>query len=328
MASVPGNHTGILREENLILRQILGYHLESVQQPNSPLPVIGQYLPGTSIKDVLFVSIDVDTGGGYEDISPGQSFHIGISIFDTRCLTKPKPFNNPQNIITSYQFINRDDTRPCKWAAKSFLFGETELISLPSLVTRFSLLTQGRDYIIIAHGVREDIKFFNHLDPNIANQACYILDTVKAAQYPLQLYYRYSMEKLLDEFKIPYANLHAAGNDAHFALKAMFMIAVRDGQRSLQTTTGTGTTMTTTVNQELICALDTFAHAPVRFPCWIEKPPPPPARVNTKKLGIKAKRRLRAARKAAAQIHRELPYAEESDGQDGDEVGEPKLLQP
>jgi hypothetical protein len=127
------------------------------------------------------------------------------------------------------------------------------------------------------------------------------------------------MEKLLDEFKIPYANLHAAGNDAHFALKAMLMIVVCDGQRSLQTTT--------TVNQELLCALDTFAHAPVSFPSWIEKPPPPP-RVKTKKLGVKAKRRLRAARKAAAQIHRELPFAEGSDGQDGDEVGEPELLRP
>jgi hypothetical protein len=63
----------------------------------------------------------------------------------------------------------------------SFLFGETELITLPHLVTRFSLLTQGRDYIIVEHGAREDIKVFNHLGLNIANQACYIMDTVKAA---------------------------------------------------------------------------------------------------------------------------------------------------
>jgi hypothetical protein len=130
------------------------------------------------------------------------------------------------------------------------------------------------------------------------------------------------MEKLLDEFNIPYANLHAAGNDAHFALKALLMIAVRDGQRSLQTTT------TTTVDQELLVALDAFAHAPVALPIWVEKPPPAP-KVNTTKLGIKAKRRLRAARKAAAKIHRELPFAEESDGQDSrDDAGEPEPLRP
>lgn len=29
-----------------------------------------------------------------------------------------------------YQFVNRDDTKPCQRAARAFLFGETELITL------------------------------------------------------------------------------------------------------------------------------------------------------------------------------------------------------
>ncbi|KAI8674196.1 hypothetical protein NCS55_00742500 [Fusarium keratoplasticum] len=178
MASVLQPHTGILREENIALRQILGP------------PRIGQYLPGTLFKDALLVSVNVDTGGGYEAISPEQSFHIGVSIFDARCLVQK--LDDPRDAITSYQFINRD-SRPCKWAAKSFLFGETELMTLNDFASRISLLTKDRDYV---------------------------LDTVKAAQFPLQLSYRYSVEKLLDEL----------GNDAHFVLKALLMIAVRDGQ--------------------------------------------------------------------------------------------------
>ncbi|KAH7121408.1 hypothetical protein EDB81DRAFT_813900, partial [Dactylonectria macrodidyma] len=51
---------------------------------------------------------------------------------------------------------------------------------------------------------------------------------------PPQLYYRYSLEKLLDSLDIPYANLHAAGNDAHFTLRAILMIVVRDAQRQHQ----------------------------------------------------------------------------------------------
>lgn len=180
MPSVPGKHTGILREENIALRKIRGYHLETLlPSPPYSLPPIGQYLPGTFIKDVLFVSIDVDTGGGYEVISPGQSFHIGTSIFDTRCLIQQ--LNDARDAIKSYQFINRGDSNPCKWAAKSFLFGETELIQLPDLTTRSFLFTQGREYVIVGHGMGEDIKSFNNVDLEMAERACYILDTVKAA---------------------------------------------------------------------------------------------------------------------------------------------------
>lgn len=299
MASVPGKHTGILREENIALRQILGYRHET-HQSNSPynLPEIGQYLSGTSMKDILLICIDVDTGGGYEVISPEQSFHIGISVLDTRCLINQ--LNISKDAIKSYQFINKD-TRPCKWAAKSFLFGETKLLNLPDLAIRFSSLTHGRNYILTAYGINEDIKFFNNLNPDIANQACYILDIVKAAQYPLQLYYRYSLEKLLKEFDIAYANLHAAGNDAHFALKALLMIAVRDGQMVPEAIPA--------ADEKLLRTLDATAHAPIALPTWTEKPPT----ATKAKLGVKAKRRLRAARKAARRGLQELPFAGEVD---------------
>ncbi|EFY86563.1 QDE-2-interacting protein [Metarhizium acridum CQMa 102] len=298
MPSVPGEHTGILREENIALRQILGYRLESLHPapPYSP-PPISHYIPGTHIKDVLLVAVDVDTGGGYEVISPGQSFHIGVSIFDTRRLTTQ--LRDPGAAITSHQFINTD-SRPCKWAAKSFLFGDTERIALPEFTTRFAHLTAGRAYVLVAHGTREEVKFLNNLDPGIASRAAYIVDTVKAAQYPLQLYYRYSIEKLLDEFAIPYANLHAAGNDAHFALKALLMIAVRDGRMAPETAAA---------NEELFRTLDAIAHAPVALPVWIEKPADPKPKKT--KLGIKVKRRLKKARREARRIFPELPYCED-----------------
>ncbi|KAL7929866.1 hypothetical protein V8C35DRAFT_284010 [Trichoderma chlorosporum] len=186
-----------------------------------------------------------------------------------------------------------------------------------------SLLTQGRDYILVAHGTDMDIKFFNNLDPKIANRACYILDTVKAAQFPLQLYYRYSLENLLDEFDIRYAKLHAAGNDAHFALKALLMIAVRDGQMASETSTP--------VNGELFNTLDAIAHSPVALPVWAENPPaaahPSPSKP---KLGIYAKRRLRAAAKAAKKASQELPCPSEPNSPDDydeeDQGGQPRCF--
>ncbi|KAJ4157657.1 hypothetical protein NW754_009303 [Fusarium falciforme] len=199
MTSVLRPHTGILREENIALRQILGYHLETIQtSPYSP-PQIGQYLPDNLIKAALLVSIDVDTGGGYEFISPDQSFHIGMSNIDTQCLVQK--LHDPRDAITSYQFINRD-SRPCKWAAKNFLFGETELMTPNDFASRISLLTKDRDYVLVAHGVGKDVKVLNNIDPKIVDRASYVLDTVKAAQFPLQLCYRYSVEKPLDELGI------------------------------------------------------------------------------------------------------------------------------
>jgi hypothetical protein len=54
---------------------------------------------------------------------------------------------------------------------------------------------------------------------------------VKAAQIPLKLGRRVSLENLLKVLDTPFANLHAAGNEAHFVLRAMLMLAVRDAER-------------------------------------------------------------------------------------------------
>lgn len=103
MPSVPGAHTGILREENIVLRQVFGY---GAGLDTTPLRTVLQ-LPDSSVRDILLVSIDVDTGGGYEVISPGQSFHIGVSIFYMRRLAHMSS-TNPREAIASYQFINQD----------------------------------------------------------------------------------------------------------------------------------------------------------------------------------------------------------------------------
>ncbi|KAH0495460.1 hypothetical protein TgHK011_009010 [Trichoderma gracile] len=305
MASVPGSHTGILRDETLALRQILGYRRETIREPRFAHPRLDSlaHLPGSSIKDVLFVSVDVDTGGGYQVISPQQSFHIGLSLFDTRSLTKP--MKDPANAIQSYQYITKE-SKPCKWAAKHFLFGDTEAIQLPDFTRKLASLTQGREYVLVAHGINEDLKFLNNLEPNFATRACYVLDTVNAAQHPLQLYYRYSLEKLLEELDIRYDRLHVAGNDAHFALRALLMLAVRDGQMAPESITA--------ADGELFNALSAVAHAEYTLPVWIEKPP---EHVKTApQLGIYATRRLKAAKKASRRLLQELPFADELDEQD------------
>ncbi|KAK0706844.1 hypothetical protein B0T26DRAFT_596607, partial [Lasiosphaeria miniovina] len=61
----------------------------------------------------------------------------------------------------------------------------------------------------------------------------YIIDTAKAAQHPLQLSYRCSLESLLERLDISFRNLQAAVNDVNFVLRALLMLAVRDAERQL-----------------------------------------------------------------------------------------------
>lgn len=300
MASVLRSHTGILREENIVLRQLFGYSLHTLESSPYRPPQIGHCLPGATIKDILLVAIDVDTGGGYQTISSDQSFHIGVSILDTRYFGEE--LDNPRNAIVSYQFINKS-TPACQRAAKKFLFRETELLPLPDIASRISSLIGDRKYVLIAHGVKEDKTFFNNLDPTIVERASYVLDTVKAAQFPLNLHFRLGLESMLDKFGITYWRLHAAGNDAHFALRALLMIVVFDGRR-IQETTGI---QSGEEEKDLFRALDAIAHAPYPSPARLEEPrDDSTASQTTTKLGIKAKRRLYKQRKAARRALEEL----------------------
>jgi DNA polymerase III epsilon subunit-like protein len=293
MPSTPGPHTGILREENLVHRHILGHGDQQLQ--TDALPHIGLPLPISSIKNLIIVPVDVDTGGGYEVISPDQSFQVGMSIFDTRCLLSNNEID-PQTAVTSYQSVNRD-TEPCQKATRRLLLGATEILTTTQMAARISTLTKDRDYVLVAHGIKEDLKFLNNIDPYITARACYVLDTVKVAQHIFQLYYRYSLEKLLDALNIPYDpwRLHAAGNDAFFTLKALLGFAARDILASPQLSVPRDQ-QTIDTQSSLATTLETIAQH--SSPSSVEEPQEAPRPEKVPKLSIAAKRRLRRERKA------------------------------
>ncbi|KAI5457377.1 hypothetical protein BGZ63DRAFT_433799 [Mariannaea sp. PMI_226] len=285
MSALPP-HTGILREENLALRYIFGYGHET-----SAFTPFGTKLPHTSITDILFVSVDVDTFGSYDSIEEDQQFHIGISTFDTRHLPEllvslddpSATLDRHQYAINSHQFVIGNKLYS-KRARRRFLFGTSESISLSDVKSKFESLTQNRDFALVFHGGNEDMKILRQLD--VGSQAMYTLDTVKIAQFPLQLYYRHSLEKLLDLLHIPHTNLHAAGNDAHFALRALLMLVVEDAKLQPEN-----------IDTSLLNVFKAIAQAPlpvlrkeVSITEQTKESSPP-------KLGVMAKRRARAERK-------------------------------
>lgn len=177
------------------------------------------------LQDVLYVGIDFDICPGYGQMIPNGQIIIGLSILDARLLQdlifNPKA---PTNIIKSYQF-HVGDSKYCEKAGRRFLFGHSESIQLFDLEPRLRAFVANRDIVLVTHGGL-DIKILQ--DFNIDLQPLYHIDTVKAAQSPLRLSFRIKLSHLLETLEVPFTALHAAGNDAHFVLRALLMIAVTD----------------------------------------------------------------------------------------------------
>lgn len=234
-ASPLPSHTGILRDETLILRQLLGHYGDvEATLPTLPLSKRANGLHKSPMKDFLFVRLDIDTFQGYEKLLPDHQLHVGISLLDTRdlesALLNPASRDHSQ-MIMSHQFSVMN-SRYSRRASNRFLFGTSQPTTIEELKSKVeALIDADRDIVLVSHGTSSDLKIIHQLNINLANRSLYIIDTNKAAQFPLQLYYRYGLEKLLDALQIPFASLHAAGNDARFCLQALLMLVVRDAER-------------------------------------------------------------------------------------------------
>ncbi|KAI1261780.1 hypothetical protein F5Y18DRAFT_430807 [Xylariaceae sp. FL1019] len=200
-----------LRDEILAIQQLFGYSDNASQTLAHEVCNFGATLSDSSMRDVLLL-------------------HIGISILDTRILHRMMHVEPTDEIhaLESYQFVV-GDSRYCKTTSKRFLFGESQFMPLDEVKAQVEspVCRRGRDNILVFHGDHSDRKALSNL--NIERQPLYVIDNVEAAQSPLNLTYRLGLDALLDTFGIPYANLHAVGNDAHYALRSLLMIAVTDG---------------------------------------------------------------------------------------------------
>ncbi|KAI1204791.1 uncharacterized protein F4807DRAFT_471752 [Annulohypoxylon truncatum] len=223
-------HTGLLREELLVFRHLLGLG-ENPSQIR-----LGPPLSNSSLKDILFVSIDVD---GPRDFKCAENSPclVGISILDTRRLQfymttisvaakTRSALGNVENLIKSHQ-LQVGQSNHLSYRSSKFLFGETRQIKADKVKTYLQRLIKDRFFVLVTYGGgAADCIYLEGLRLGI--RPLYHLDVLKVAQFPLQTYYRYSLAKILDALKLPWQDLHIAGNDARFTLHALLMTAVRD----------------------------------------------------------------------------------------------------
>ena len=228
----------VLREETPALRDLLGLNLTGSASTVDPSPrALAQ---SAGIKGVLFLAIDIE--GTICHPALPQALQLGISILDTRHLqtfisrhlhdARNSDDDGETDLQSILQTYNLCDGSPsyCQRARRNLLFGEAEDLAAEEMNAKIQTLIAGRDVILVVHGGTNDLRFLDRL--KISIQPLFTLDTQKAAQNPLQLFKRPSLESFLTTFEIPFIDhsLHTGGNDANYTLRSLLMIAVTDSE--------------------------------------------------------------------------------------------------
>ena len=149
---------------------------------------------------------------------------VGISILDTRDLNPPPQ----ENVLTlaTYNFVTGSDSYYAA-SAKRYLWGTPEKILPSDMLNAMNkhVSRPDRNIILVGHGCERDLAALSSLGFNLKASVVDILDTANIAS-ELQMK-GLSLGRLLDKLKCPKARLHNAGNDAHFTLRALILLAIK-----------------------------------------------------------------------------------------------------
>jgi len=100
-------------------------------------------------------------------------------------------------------------------------------IQLPRIVSSLEqLLDRDRNLVLVGHGIAGDRTLLKVLGFDLETSVVGVLDTEDLAQYTFGGP-KLRLRSLLTERKCPFDNLHCAGNDAHFASRALLLLAVQ-----------------------------------------------------------------------------------------------------
>lgn len=175
-----------------------------------------------SFNDTVFIAVDFECTENFA--RENRQCQAGIAILDTRDFgsSSQSPHISTFNFTTgSDSYYNR-----CK---KKFLFGETIRIQKEDFHQNIeALISRERKNILVGHDIRGDLKVLKILNFDLETSIIGICDTQRLAitqgkpkHTPARL------RDILRDLKCPYRNLHNAGNDAHFTLRALFLLAIR-----------------------------------------------------------------------------------------------------
>ncbi|KAF2666587.1 hypothetical protein BT63DRAFT_481086 [Microthyrium microscopicum] len=209
-----------------------------------------------NMEDVVFVAIDFEHLQNItEDLSLNLECQAGLAILDTRS------FRNSQGditkgVITTYN-IATGSSRYCANAARKFKFGEAITTTQKDMLERIrSLIPPSRNIVLVGHELQNDLRCLRGLGAECDEPYVAILDTRQISQEVLPGS-RHTLRHILRNLNCPHGRMHSAGNDAHFTLRALLLLAVRDCKERKDVNHQQG--------EEILHMLESIAHAPVPF---------------------------------------------------------------
>ncbi|KAK0100028.1 hypothetical protein ONS95_013157 [Cadophora gregata] len=184
-------------------------------------------------RDIVLLSLDLEVKKYIpKNNIQNEITEIGISMFDTRCLTKRETIH-----LKTRHFIIGGQRRFYHVSSK-FCFGISEhlvgqehvndaildLLHIPDDKKPGAY----RDVILVGHGLRTDLLVLRRRGVMFENIRSIVglLDTTYIARDLLGMNFR--LEGLLKFLLCPVENFHLAGNDANYALRALLMLAYHD----------------------------------------------------------------------------------------------------
>lgn len=183
-------------------------------------------LQSSPIQDVVFVSFDLEP---LQHREPHMS-EIGVSILDTRCLSSD--INKPAGSLLTRHFIIGAHKRFRRQRMK-FYFGISEYVTddkvneviLKQFYIQDTIKGDGyRNIILVGHGLGSDLRILQKRGILIQEIPTIIavFDTSYVAIEVLGI--KSSLDNLLNILGCPHENMHTAGNDANYTLRALLLL--------------------------------------------------------------------------------------------------------
>jgi hypothetical protein len=180
--------------------------------------------------DIVFVSVDFENLEGIRSHAHCTGLYrrghaqVGVSILDTKDLSVSIP---PQKAIKTFNFVIGGSSSTHRRVGRKFLFGETQRIRLPEIVSSLEqLLDRDRNLVFVGHRMEGDQTLLKFLGFDLETSVVGVLDTEDLAQHAFGGP-KLRLRRLLTKLNCPFGNPHCAGNDAHFALRALLLLAVQ-----------------------------------------------------------------------------------------------------
>jgi hypothetical protein len=196
----------------------------------------------TADVSIIFVSTDIEPNGDDDKRSGRPIREIGICTLDTRHLSQTSI--EPHTILSTQNYQWKDG--PNQMLSRKFLFGESKRIvpeDMRALLERAFRITdengEARRIIVVGHGIKNELCSMKAIGIDLTNRIEFpsivgMLDTVTISQPAISTGHKFRFPKRLinisERLEIPCHCLHVAGNDAHFTLKVLLMLAPLLGQ--------------------------------------------------------------------------------------------------